>query len=294
MSYVSNISSGGGGGSGTVTSITQGTGITLTPSPITTTGSVALTIPVTIALGGTNATSMATTDGVVYFDGTRLVTTAVGSATQVLTSNGAGVAPTFQAAGGGGITTIDGDSGSATGATVTIAGGSGISTSASGSTITITNSAPAAGSNVFLAFMNSGQANVTGAGTQTTVVFNDVSSNPGSYYDTGTGMFTAPATGNYLFTVAISTSGTSVGASRVILLGEAGSIEYKLTDQDFVLGSASGSMFLNYSFMARLTATQTCYIQLRIFNGVGNTIGVGGSSGGSQYISFFNGYYVSA
>jgi hypothetical protein len=54
-----------------------------------------------IANGGTNATSMATTDGVVYYDGTRLVTTAVGTATQVLTSNGAGVAPTFQAVGGG-------------------------------------------------------------------------------------------------------------------------------------------------------------------------------------------------
>ena len=50
-----------------------------------------------IANGGTNATSMATTDGVVYYDGTRLVTTAVGTSTQVLTSNGAAVAPTFQA-----------------------------------------------------------------------------------------------------------------------------------------------------------------------------------------------------
>jgi len=55
-----------------------------------------------IAEGGTNATSLATTDGVVYYDGTSLVTTAVGSATQVLTSNGVGVAPTFQAAAGGG------------------------------------------------------------------------------------------------------------------------------------------------------------------------------------------------
>ncbi len=52
-----------------------------------------------IANGGTNATSMTDTDGVVYYDGTRLVTTAVGTATNVLTSNGAGVAPTFQAAG---------------------------------------------------------------------------------------------------------------------------------------------------------------------------------------------------
>lgn len=55
--------------------------------------------PVPLADGGTNATSMATTDGVVYFDGTRLVTTAVGTATNVLTSNGAGMAPTFQPAG---------------------------------------------------------------------------------------------------------------------------------------------------------------------------------------------------
>ncbi len=59
--------------------------------------------PMPIVEGGTNATSMTTTDGVVYYDGTRLVTTAVGTATNVLTSNGAGVAPTFQAASGGGL-----------------------------------------------------------------------------------------------------------------------------------------------------------------------------------------------
>ena len=96
---------GGTGGIGTVTSITAGTGITLTPGPITTTGSVALTVPVVIANGGTNATTFATTDGTVYFDGTRLVTTATGTAGQVLTSNGVGVAPTYQAGGGGGSTT---------------------------------------------------------------------------------------------------------------------------------------------------------------------------------------------
>lgn len=54
-----------------------------------------------IANGGTNASSMATTNGVTYFDGTRLVTTTAGTAGQVLTSNGAGLAPTYQAGGGG-------------------------------------------------------------------------------------------------------------------------------------------------------------------------------------------------
>lgn len=53
-------------------------------------------IPVEISKGGTNATSMTNTDGVCYFDGTRINTTTVGSAGQVLTSNGPAVAPTFQ------------------------------------------------------------------------------------------------------------------------------------------------------------------------------------------------------
>ena len=56
--------------------------------------------PIPIVEGGTNAQTMVTTNGVVYFDGTRLVTTAIGTAGQVLTSN-APAAPTFQNAGGG-------------------------------------------------------------------------------------------------------------------------------------------------------------------------------------------------
>jgi hypothetical protein len=57
--------------------------------------------PVAIVQGGTNASSMTTTDGVIYYDGTRLNATGVGTSGQVLTSNGAGLAPTFQAAGAG-------------------------------------------------------------------------------------------------------------------------------------------------------------------------------------------------
>jgi len=113
-------------------------------SPLTTSGSgstvsISIGSVIPIADGGTNATSMANTDGVVYFDGTRLVTTAVGTATYVLTSNGAGLAPTFQAAASGGIVTLDGDSGSATGSTVTISGGTtGLTTTASSATMDLT------------------------------------------------------------------------------------------------------------------------------------------------------------
>jgi len=58
------------------------------------------TSPLPIEEGGTNAVTMGTTDGVVYYDGTSLVTTSAGTANQVLTSNGAGVAPTYQAGAG--------------------------------------------------------------------------------------------------------------------------------------------------------------------------------------------------
>lgn len=53
-------------------------------------------IPIELSKGGTNATTMANNYGVAYYDGTRVVTTAVGSSGQILTSNGSGSAPTFQ------------------------------------------------------------------------------------------------------------------------------------------------------------------------------------------------------
>jgi hypothetical protein len=106
-------------------------------------GAVDLTTDITgilpIANGGTNASSMTNTYGINYFDGTRLVTTAVGTATHVLTSNGVGVAPTFQANSGTNMT-IHTDGADATEAAnaFTIAGTANeIETSGAGSTVTI-------------------------------------------------------------------------------------------------------------------------------------------------------------
>jgi hypothetical protein len=73
---------------------TSGGGLAVTTNA--TTLSYGISAPVSIANGGTNATSMTNTDGVCYFDGTRINTTAVGTSGYILTSNGAGNAPTFQ------------------------------------------------------------------------------------------------------------------------------------------------------------------------------------------------------
>jgi len=65
-----------------------------------------LTTDLSVAQGGTGASTFAA-NGILYGAGTgAIAATAVGTANQVLTSNGSGVAPTFQDAAGGGATTL--------------------------------------------------------------------------------------------------------------------------------------------------------------------------------------------
>lgn len=135
MSQIAVYSQTSGPGSGTVTSVSGGTGIIITGNPAIN-PTVNLVVPVVIANGGTNATSFATVDGVVYYDGTSLVTTSAGVAGQILTSQGPGLPPVYAANSGGSIT-LNADVGSAVGDPLTIAGGHDINTSAAGTTVTI-------------------------------------------------------------------------------------------------------------------------------------------------------------
>ena len=67
-----------------------------------------LTTDLTVAQGGTGAGTFAA-NGILFGNGTSAIgATAVGTSGHVLTSNGSGVAPTFQAAAAGGATDIDG------------------------------------------------------------------------------------------------------------------------------------------------------------------------------------------
>lgn len=54
-----------------------------------------------------NSINCSGVNGAVLFDGTATFSTANGTLGYVLTSNGAGVAPTFQAASGGGVSATD-------------------------------------------------------------------------------------------------------------------------------------------------------------------------------------------
>jgi hypothetical protein len=88
-----------------VASITAGPG--LAGGTITSTGTISLSIPVVIANGGTNSTTIGSAGSVIYSNGTQLVSTAVGISGQVLISSGTG-APTWITQTTGTITSVTG------------------------------------------------------------------------------------------------------------------------------------------------------------------------------------------
>src|SRR3990167_3262134 len=91
--------------------------------------------PIPITEGGTNATTFTHLQGVLIYNGIRTVTIPTTAAGKVLTSNGLILAPTFQDVPASGIQTLNGNSGSATGSTITLQGNSNMTTTAAGATV---------------------------------------------------------------------------------------------------------------------------------------------------------------
>lgn len=234
MSQISGSTSGGGGGGGTVTSVSGGNNITITGVP---------TVNPTVNVSGTTnfAVQIGNATG-------SLTSVALGTAGQVLTSNGAGVAPTFQAAAGGGITTIAGDTGSTMGPVVTFDGngnaGASVLFIVTGTTVSldVTDTAD----NVFIG-QNSGAA--LGAGTTAgntalgsgTLQAIDVNNNQG--FNTCVGFFAGNGIvlGNANTFVGYNAAGLVEGDNNTFIGNQAGSFGDDDLDNNTCVGSNAGS-----------------------------------------------------
>lgn len=200
--------------------LTSGTGITVTGSPLSLGGAatIALTTPVSIANGGTNATSFTTTDGTIYYDGTRLVTTTTGSSGNVLTSGGPGVAPSYQSPAASSIT-ISGNTGSSTGNSFTFTGGTtGLSFGSSAGTITTTFAGITANNGTVNLASDNGTVNTLNIGT---------------------------GTGNGIAGKTINIGSSSTGTN--IVMNTSSSIGFSLNTNNGPLTIASGTGTINIS-----------------------------------------------
>jgi hypothetical protein len=167
-------------GAGEIT-LNDGQNITVTGSPVVLGGAVTIDLSgiIPIVNGGTNNSSSGvggntayTQFGVFYYDGTRYKTlTSLGAADQVLTSNGAGVVPSWKDVGAAGQTSLLGNSGPRVDPTADVIGVLGannqLSTTGAGSTLTISirpnPTIPGLGTG--LVYANAGSINTINNGT---------------------------------------------------------------------------------------------------------------------------------
>ena len=170
-----------------------------------------------------------------------------GTSTQILTSNGAGVSPTWQA--NAGVTTC-----------------------------------------IFSAYNSSTDSNVTGDGTLYTVIFDTELVDSASAYNNATGIFTAPTTGNYMFSTSLRIDGLLSGHTE-----GGGFFTGSARDNRFYVGNlgafaASGVIDFSGSFIIPMTAGDTMSVQFYAANATKVVDVVGNAS--PNIWTIFSGYLI--
>lgn len=259
-----------------------------------------------VAGGGTGATTLT---GVLTGNGTSAVTanaitqyqvllggasnavnevSGVGTSGQVLTSNGAGMDPSWQDASGGG---IGGDTG-ATDNAVLRADGTGGAT-LQNSTMIISDAGEMTNSSqpAFLADLGTADNNVTGNGTTYTLgqgnALTEIT-DQGADFDpggSGTATFTAPITGTYFLSTKIFGKQSS-GGTRGVLTLVTSNRSYSNVGIPNVATSGNVDNFMQLSTLADMDAADTATVTY-IITGVGADTADVSSSG-----TFFNGNLV--
>lgn len=142
-----------------------------------------------------------------------------------------------------------------------------------------TSAAPAAKIAVFAYINAASVADVTGDGTVYTVIFDATSVNIGAAYSTGTGIFTAPATGNYLVTAHITYQqlGALFTAASLNIVASSGFTLPGLINPGVL--QTGGNCSQDISAIVTLAATQTVRINIFV-SGSTKTIDLAGNSSG--------------
>lgn len=182
--------------------------------------------PKTVAIGDVLVASAANTVDVI---------SGAATATYVLTANGAGTAPTFQAnPGENSVQTLTGDSGSATGTSIAIAGGTNITTAATGSTVTVN-----LDNSILLTTGGGLKTNVNNADTLLLQAYN---TNTTSYTTFATLTAGNPPTFDLDTAVTIGTKYIYRVDGTDVAVTDGGTGASSLTDHGILLGSATAAI----------------------------------------------------
>jgi len=129
-------------------------------------------------------------------------------------------------------------------------------------------------------------SNVTGSGTLFTIPFDQVNFNQAGTI-TG-GVYTAPASGNYLFSWGITLdSGTLTSATSVIAVINTTSAQYFSNSISTTAAASVNGFTLGGSIITAMSSGDTCKIDLTIYGQITDSVSVMGNT--SPIITYFTG-----
>ena len=148
----------------------------------------------------------------------------------------------------------------------------------------ITNSAQP----LFVAYLSSSLTDVTGDGTIYTIAYDSTSVNQGTVFDTGTYTFTAPVTGNYLFTgtAVVENLGATHTQMNYLLYKNASVQYYVVSCNPYAMANTDGSNYaFTYSIVIPLTAADTVIVLIYVAT-TSKTVGLGGGANNPAICTF--------
>ncbi len=174
---------------------------------------------------------------------------------------------------------------------LTFAGGSGVSVSASGHTVTISNSGTPAPQVAFGAYKSVDSNNVTGDGTFYQVICDVELYDLDNNYDNTTGVFTAPTDGTYHFDAYIGTHNISDQSLSGMNIETTGVVFHADGQSPVNDKSADNNLSYQLSVDVNMTAGDTALIKISLGGGAGaKTVGVDGTMPPSPISTYFNGH----
>jgi hypothetical protein len=260
---------------GNINVIGDGVGITIAGNPGT------HTLTASLVGGGEAAQSFITSPatgtatpnaGVLTFAGTGGITTSAAGHTVTITGSGGTLTSLTTSTDGNVVTPTAGNINLQAGTNTTITGTVGPNT--------VTINVPGGATRVnFLAYLNTMVSNVTGDGTNYRVIFDTATVNTGGGYSTGTGIFTAPVTGVYIFSTGTTLTNLNNASftESGMYISQFGTTPFVMSDLNIfaVQDAVSNKYTMNGTVILPLTAGQTASVFVYV-SGVSKTVGVDG------------------
>lgn len=136
------------------------------------------------------------------------------------------------------------------------------------------------GQPAFRASLTATQSNVTGDGTSYDIIFDNPTLNQGSAYNSGTGAFTTPIDGAYLFIATVAFNGLGVAHTDLLVTLFSGGNPYYLAQCNPSTSNTSGNMIFSGSFIVNSVATSTTFIEVVVVGGT-KVVGITGQNTGN-------------